>query len=283
VLGCRADAPAVAGRRPALPHQRPGAGVPGVLAEPVRRAGRQRQQGGQPRPEPVGHRHGDVPVGDPDVHLGAADQLFPGQQLVVVEHPLVPVGRGDRERLRVDQRDRPGGDQAEVESVCDVDGRPAQPHQVPAQLIEAGTDRGVGLHHGPVQLGGVAVPRQPPQDLRAPGDQLPGVAVDDVQLLLDAEGQGRWHRGGGGRRCHGDGCRRWRLWGGCQFQGLRHGTPSCVEIDRYNSVREMCRADFLPVNSGGWFPLRGGVRPLSGTHSRRCGRVAGGVGGGSGQ
>jgi hypothetical protein len=49
------------------------------------------------------------------MHLRAADELLTGQHLVLVEHPAEPRGRGDRQRVEVDQRHRPGRDQAQAQ------------------------------------------------------------------------------------------------------------------------------------------------------------------------
>jgi hypothetical protein len=106
---------AVTGGRPAQPDQRAHAGVPAVLAHPVRRAGGEPEQHGQRRGDPLGDGDRLVPVGDADVHLGAADELLAGEHLILVEHPAVPRGRGDRQRVEVDQRHRARGDQPEPE------------------------------------------------------------------------------------------------------------------------------------------------------------------------
>ena len=91
------------GTRPAPPHLVAEARVRTVMSLPERRVGAQRQQGGQPRPGPVQHRHSLVGGGDLDVDVAAAGELLVRGQAEVLGHPLIPAG-ADRSGLDGDRR-----------------------------------------------------------------------------------------------------------------------------------------------------------------------------------
>ena len=91
--------------------------------------------------------------------------------------------------VQVDQRDRAGRDQAQPERLGDPDGLAAQRDDVVAQVVERGatgvfvstTERCSSAEKfAGVELG---------EHLRRARHELAGVQVDDVQLLLDAEGE----------------------------------------------------------------------------------------------
>ena len=142
------------GGRPAVPRQRAGAGVAGVLALPERRARREREQDRQPRRAVLHHRDRGVAVGDVDVHLGAADLLLEGEHLVLVAHPLVAGRRGDALGGAVDQGDAARPDHAETVGVGDVREHPAQPHEIGAQVGEVRRRLGVRLDDRGLELRG---------------------------------------------------------------------------------------------------------------------------------
>ena len=97
------------GRRPAPPQLGAVAGVAGVAPAPERRVGRQGHDRRQPRPDAVHDRDGQLGIVDADVDVHAADDLLPGQLLVLPLHDLVLridvgiLGPG-RERVRAGGR-----------------------------------------------------------------------------------------------------------------------------------------------------------------------------------
>lgn len=86
--------------------------------QPERRAGRQREQHGQPWHEPLRDRHRNIATRYVDVDLRATDVLFAHEELVVdVLAEAVVVG--EVEDLGIHQRHRASGDDAESEAVGD--------------------------------------------------------------------------------------------------------------------------------------------------------------------
>ena len=119
------------------------------------------------------------------MHLGAADELLPGQQLVVREHLPVPVSLGDLHLGGHRQRYRSRGDHAYPEL-----GRSA--HQdlpvtlkVSAQIVKGVDDAAVHFDNASLQFSHVAV-RQLGQQFRRTGGQMPGPQVDQMEFLFHA-------------------------------------------------------------------------------------------------
>lgn len=133
------------------------------------------------------------------MYLGTADHLLAYQQLVVREHLRVAGIRGDAQLFGVDERHASRGDNADAQPLGSMGELASYAHQIPAQILQAGDDRGIGLHDGALELGG-EVGGQPLEHPWTHRRDLAGLQIDDVELLLHAEGErrGRGRRGGGG-------------------------------------------------------------------------------------
>ncbi len=189
VFGRRAERSGDAGGRPPLPDQGAHARVAAVRALPVRGTRRHRQQRRQPQRDPRGHRDRELPVGDLDVHLRAADRLLPGEELVVGEHPLVARVPADLGRVPVDQGDGPRGRGTEPERFAGHHQFAPQLEQAAAQIGQIGARATVGLHHRRQQFGGETLLRDALEDRRSPRHEPSGGEIQDVELLLDADGR----------------------------------------------------------------------------------------------
>lgn len=121
--------------------------------------------------------------------LSPADDLLPGEELVVGEHAGVAgVGR-HRQVARVGERHCAGGDDAESLGPGGRDEPAAQRTDALPQVGKAGDDGGVGLDDGALQLGSKALTREGIEQDRGAWNHLPRVDVDDVELLLDTQRQ----------------------------------------------------------------------------------------------
>ena len=131
--------------------------------------------------------HRLVAVGDLDVHLGAADQLFPGEQLVIGEHPAVARGLGDlylgRDRQRY--RTRSGNPHAELRR--GVAQHPAVGDEIVAQSAQVGEDAAVGFHDTALQFLDVDVVGQQFEQFGCAGGEAAGGRIDELELFFDAE------------------------------------------------------------------------------------------------
>ncbi len=121
------------------------------------------------------------------MHLGTADQLFPGQQLILGEHLFIPRVAADPQHVRIDQRNGSRGRGTEAERLRDCREFTPQVHQVGTQVEKIGTGTAVGFHHGLQQLCGEAVGWKAVKDRAGPRYELAGREIEDVKLLLDAD------------------------------------------------------------------------------------------------
>ena len=119
------------------------------------------------------------------MHLGAADELFAGQQLVIGEHLPVAGGLRDLNFGGNRQWHRPGGDHAHAESGGGVNKHLAVALEIGAQSVEGVDHAAVHFDYAALQLGDVAVGQLTEQFGRA-GRQPSCLEVDEVELLLDA-------------------------------------------------------------------------------------------------
>ena len=191
------------GRRPPAPHERARAGVAGVLARgPERGAGGDGQQGRQVAGELVADGDRLVPVAHVDVELRAADELLPGEELVVLQHLPVARGRGHRDLRRQDERDRACCDDPDADGLGRVDEHPPSVREVRLQLVERAGHPAVGLDHAALQLLHV-VAGQHRQELRGARGEPARPQVDELELFLDAEAADSVRRHGRmvGRSC----------------------------------------------------------------------------------
>ena len=76
---------------------------------------------GRIRRDPVGDGHRLVAVLDADMDLGAADQLFAGEQLIVREHLPISRGLGDLHLGGDRERNRTRGNHADAELRRSID------------------------------------------------------------------------------------------------------------------------------------------------------------------
>src|SRR3954469_7959397 len=167
----------------------PRRGQPGRLAAPERRVGRQREQQRHVDAHPVGDVDGLVGVVHPDVHVQPEDDLLAGHEAQRVDEVAVARAAGDplvlpeRERVRAGRADR------EVAAAGDLRDPAAQPAQLGARLAGVLARLRRDLEHRFVELGLDFL-------LRALGlfeqvldrvHEIPRLALDDHQLLLDAE------------------------------------------------------------------------------------------------
>ena len=184
---------AVGGRHPdareLAEDRHPRRGQPGRLAAPERRVGRQREQQRHVDAHAVGDVDGLVGVVHPDVHVEPEDDLLAGHEAQRVDEVAVARAAGDplvlpeRERVRAGRADR------EVAAAGDLGDPAAQAAQLGARLARVLARLRGDLEHGLVELGLDLL-------LRALGvleevfdrvHEIPRLALDDHQLLLDAE------------------------------------------------------------------------------------------------
>jgi hypothetical protein len=151
--GCQ---PAVgAGRGPPLPDDRADAGVPGVDAVPVGRAGRQRQQHREVGRDPLADVDGEVPVGDADVDLGAADELLVDEHAVLLLHAAVAAGGGELEVGEAGPRGGAHGGDAEALPGGHLHHAGAEPGEFRPQVVERADDGGICFDRRPLYFGRV--------------------------------------------------------------------------------------------------------------------------------
>ena len=134
----------------------------------------------------VSHRDSHVAVVHADVHLGAADELFAGEQLVLGEHLPITGGLGDMHLCGHRQRHRPRRDHTHAEPGGGVHEHSAVALQIGAQSVEGVDHTAVHFDHAALQLGHVTVGQHVEQLGRARG-QPSGFQVDDVKLFLDSQ------------------------------------------------------------------------------------------------
>ena len=174
--------------RPSLPENAAPAGVSRVGVAIHRRVGGERQQQRQPRPQPVAHLDGGVPVGDGDVHMTSADALLVGDHAEPLRESAVARIVGDRELVR-HRRRQPDGEQSRSVGLRRLRRDAPQPGQLGPQFLAGVGDVGrrLDLAAGQLELqldsarGGVA------GDRLIAGDRFAGVRVDEQELLLDAD------------------------------------------------------------------------------------------------
>ena len=184
VLGAGLDHRGRARRRPAGPDQVAVAGVAGVAAAPVRRAGGDREQRGQVGGDAADDLHGLVAVRDVDVHLRAADLLLVDQHLVLVLHVGEPGAGRDVAAVQLDERHRARRDDAEPVRLRGL----RQPARSRCRWLR----RSSRVSHTGVLVstiercssGANSSPSRPVEEGVDLGGGLPRLQVDDVELLL---------------------------------------------------------------------------------------------------
>ena len=194
VLGGVLERTGGAGTRPALPDDRADRRVPGVLPVPVGRAGRQREEHGQVPGDPLGDLDRELAVGDPDVDLGAADQLLVDEQAVLLLHPPVAAGRGELEVAELAAGCGPDRGDAEPLARGHLDHAGAQARDLAPQAVQGRRRRRCSSRPW---CAGSRRSSSPPGASRSScgrtSGQLPALRVDEVELLLGTERRGGRH------------------------------------------------------------------------------------------
>jgi hypothetical protein len=155
-------------------------------------------------PHAVGDVDGLVGVVDPDVHVQPEDDLLAGDEAQRIDE--VAVARAGGDPLVLPERERVRAGRADREAVARGQLRdpPAQPAQLGARLARIRARLGGDLEHRLVELGldVAAAVRGILEEILDRVREIPRLAVDDHQLLLDAQrvarpGEVRLHGAGG--------------------------------------------------------------------------------------
>jgi hypothetical protein len=147
-----------------------------------------------------GHR--EVAVADVDMHLGTADELLTGEQLVLVEHVLIARVRRDLERLQVGDGHGTGRHDAHAQPFGRGDDAAAQRGEVLGQVDEPDVRATVRLHDRPLQLRAEPVAGKLREKAVGARNEPPCLQVDRVELFLDPD------RDRSGAVCHSQSVRR---------------------------------------------------------------------------
>src|SRR5207253_7929752 len=134
-----------------------------------------------------------APVRKPDGDVEAEDSVWPGGGLHPLERRPVMAGRIGQAGRPVREGMGPGGRDAHALSGGERDDLAAELGDVATDLRNVPADAGPDLHDGLVHLRLDAFLQEPlalVQDLLYVRAQLTRLRIDDLELLLDAEGKG---------------------------------------------------------------------------------------------
>ena len=190
-----------AGARKTLEDLQAVGGEAGVAADPERRVGGQREDVRQEIARGVLELDGGLAVGHADVDVQAEDEVGAGDLLEIVQHALVALAGGDLLVNPVGKRVRAGGGDAEAGLFRQAGQVAAEAGDGAARAGDVVADLGADLDDRLVQLGPDALLEEDLaalDDLLDVGFQLARDRVDDLELLLDAEGELGLFAGGHG-------------------------------------------------------------------------------------
>ena len=185
-----------AAARKAPEHRRPVRLEAGVAPLPERRAGRQREQVRQEVARLVEELDRAGPVGHGDVDVQPEDQQRARQLLQLFDDVLVALAGREDLVLPVRKRMRAGGRDAQPDALGALRELAADVADLVLELGDVGADLRADLDDRLVELALDLIAergarRQQLGHVRA---QLPGLGVHDLELFLDADGEGVRHQ-----------------------------------------------------------------------------------------